>query len=132
MSLRARLTLLYTSLVGGILLLFVIVVYQFVSIILVDQIDKTLAQTANELIALTQLTSSGGVDVQVQDLDLATNVYIQFWERNGQLRFALPNLPWLEDPLDPLAKQVVEPVYHTEDSKGSRSQIILSKFALSF
>ena len=112
MSLRARLTLLYTSLVGGILLLFVVIVYQFVSIILIDQIDKTLAQTANELIALTQLTSSGGVDVQVQDLDLATNVYIQFWERNGQLRFALPNLPWLEDPLDPLAKQVVEPVYH--------------------
>lgn len=111
MSLRARLTLLYTSLVGGILLLFVVIVYQFVSIILIDQIDKTLAQTANELIALTQLTSSGGVDVQVQDLDLATNVYIQFWERNGQLRFALPNLTWLEDPLDPLAKQVVEPVY---------------------
>ena len=60
MSLRARLTLLYSSLVGGILLLFGIIVYQFVSIILVDQIDKTLAQTANELIALTKMTSTGG------------------------------------------------------------------------
>jgi len=86
MSLRARLTLLYTSLVGGILLLFVFIVYQFVSIILINQIDKTLALTANELIALTQMTSSGGVDVQVKDLDLATNVYIQFWERGGRLR----------------------------------------------
>ena len=111
MSLRARLTLLYTSLVGGILLLFILIVYQFVSVILIDQIDKTLVQTVNELIDLTQLTSSGTVDIQVEDLDLATNVYIQFWERNGQLRFALPGLTWLQDPLDPLSKQVVEPVY---------------------
>jgi len=111
MSLRARLTLLYSTLVGGILLLFGIIVYQFVSIILINQLDKTLAQTANELISLTQMTSAGGVDVQVQDLDLATNVYIQYWERGGRLRFALPSLPWLEDPLDPLGKQVVEPVY---------------------
>ena len=111
MSLRARLTLLYTSLVGGILLLFILIVYQFVSVILIDQIDKTLIQTVNELIDLTQLTSSGTVDIQVEDLDLATNVYIQFWERNGQLRFALPSLTWLQDPLDPLSKQVVEPVY---------------------
>ena len=80
MTLRARLTFLYSSLVGGILLIFGIVVYQFVSVILVDQIDNTLAQTANELISLTQTTSVGGVDISVQDLDLATNVYIQFWE----------------------------------------------------
>jgi signal transduction histidine kinase len=111
MSLRVRLTLLYAALVGGILLLFGIVVYQLVSIILIDQIDNTLAQTANELIALTQTTSVGGVDVQVQDLDLATNVYIQFWERSGVLRFALPNLRWLDEPLDPLGQQVAEPVY---------------------
>lgn len=111
MSLRARLTLLYTSLVGGILLLFGIVVYQLVSVTLIDQIDNTLAQTANELISLTQTTSVGGVDVLVQDLDLAANVYIQYWERSGVLRFALPNMRWLSEPLDPLAQQVAEPVY---------------------
>ena len=102
MTLRARLTFLYSSLVGGILLIFGIVVYQFVSVILVDQIDNTLAQTANELIALTQTTSVGGVDISVQDLDLATNVYIQFWERNGVLKFSLPNMRGLSQPLDPL------------------------------
>jgi len=111
MSLRNRLTLLYTSLVGGILLLFGITVYQIVSVILIDQIDTTLAQTANELIEITQRTSLGGVDVSVQDLDLATNVYIQYWERNGVLRFAIPNLRWLDEPLDPLSQQAAEPVY---------------------
>jgi heavy metal sensor kinase len=111
MSLRVRLTLLYTSLVGGILLLFGFVVYQLVSVILIEQIDNTLAQTANELIALTHTTSVGEVDIHVQDLDLATNVYIQFWERNGVLRFSLPDMRGLDEPLDPFAQQVAEPVY---------------------
>lgn len=111
MSLRARLTFLYASLVGGVLLLFGIAVYQLVSVILVDQIDNTLAQTAGQLIALTQTTSVGGIDVSVQDLDLATNVYIQFWERNGSLRFFLPNMRGLDEPLDPLGRYVVEPVF---------------------
>jgi signal transduction histidine kinase len=87
------------------------VVYQLVSVILIDQIDTTLAQTANELISLAQITSFGGVDVSVQDLDLATNVYIQFWERDGDLQFALPNMRWLKDPLDPEGQLAAEPVY---------------------
>jgi heavy metal sensor kinase len=111
MSLRARLTLLYSSLVGGIILLFGIAVYQLVSVILINQIDNILARTANELIALTQTTSVGGVDVSVQNLDLATNVYIQFWERNGVLRFVLPEMRGLNEPLDPLGQQAAEPVY---------------------
>jgi len=111
MSLRSRLTYLYTSLVGGILLLFGIAVHQLVSVILIDQIDNTLAQTANELISLTQTTSVGEIDISVQNLDLATNVYIQFWDRNGVLRFALPNMPGLAEPFDLLSQYVAEPVY---------------------
>jgi two-component system OmpR family sensor kinase len=124
MSLRNRLTLLYTSLVGGILLLFGIVVYQLVSLILINQIDNTLAQTANDLIDITQTTSVGGVDVSVQDLNLATNVYIQFWERNGVLRFALPNLRWLDEPLDPLSQQAAEPIYRDTVLKNIHLRVL--------
>jgi signal transduction histidine kinase len=124
MSLRNRLTLLYTTLVGGILLLFGIIVYQLVSVTLIDQIDNTLAQTANELIAITQTTSLGGVDVSVQDLDLATNVYIQFWERSGVLRFALPNMRWLNEPLDPLGQQAAEPVYRETQVKNVHLRVL--------
>ena len=124
MTLRARLTFLYSSLVGGILLIFGIVVYQFVSVILVDQIDNTLAQTANELIALTQTTSVGGVDISVQDLDLATNVYIQFWERNGVLKFSLPNMRGLSQPLDPLGQQVAKPVYRNTYLQGVHLRVL--------
>jgi signal transduction histidine kinase len=112
MSLRFRLTLLYTSLVGGILLLFGIVVHELVSVILINQIDDVLAQTANEIIAGTQTTSMGELDVlPTQDLDLATNVYYQLWERGFGLRFASPSLLGLTEPLDALGKQVTEPIF---------------------
>jgi signal transduction histidine kinase len=124
MSLRARLTLLYSLLVGGILLLFGVAVYQLVDVILVDQIDNTLAKTAGELIALTQTTSVGGVDISVQDLDLATNVYIQFWERNGVLRFVQPNMRGLDQPLDPLSQLVAEPVFRSTYFHGVHLRVL--------
>ena len=52
MSLRTRLTILYTSLVGGILLLFGLTVYQTVSAILMEQIDRTLATTYQSVLDL--------------------------------------------------------------------------------
>ena len=124
MSLRARLTLLYSLLVGGILLLFGVAVYELVDVILVDQIDNTLAETASDLIALTQTTSVGGVDISVQDLNLATNVYIQFWERNGVLRFVLPIMRGLDQPLDPLSQMVAEPVFRTTYFHGVHLRVL--------
>ncbi len=124
MSLRARLIWLYSLLVGGILLLFGVAVYQLVDVILVNQIDNTLAQTADELIALTQTTSLGGVDISVQDLDLATNVYIQFWERNGVLLLVLPNMRGLDQPLDPLSQQVAEPVFRSTYFRGVHLRVL--------
>jgi two-component system, OmpR family, sensor kinase len=50
MSLRLRLTLLYTSLLGGVLLIFGALVYGMVSVVLLDQIDATLEQSAERII----------------------------------------------------------------------------------
>ena len=47
MSLRLRLTLLYTTLLGGTLLLFGALVYGLVSLVLVGQVDNTLTQQAD-------------------------------------------------------------------------------------
>ncbi len=112
MSLRVRLTLLYTSLVGGILLLFGIVVYQLVSINLVDQIDDLLARTASDLVDSMRLNAVGALDMELApNLELATNVYVQLWERNTGLRFASASISHLREPLDPLDQLPAEPVY---------------------
>jgi len=114
MSLRIRLTLLYTSLVGGILLLFGIVIYQLVSINLIDQIDELLAQTASDLIENMRLNAVGELDMDLApELELATNVYVQLWERNTGLRFASASISHLREALAPLDRLPAEPVYRT-------------------
>lgn len=125
MSLRVRLTLLYTSLVGGILLLFGIVVYQFVSLKLVDQIDAVLAQTARDLVENTQLNARGElVILSAPDLELATNVYVQLWERNEGLRFASASIQHMGEPLAPLDRLPAEPIYRNSTVGDAHLRIL--------
>lgn len=114
MSLRSRLTWLYTSLVGGILLVFGFVVYQLVSVNLVDQIDELLAISANDLIEGTELNAVGGLDmISTPDVELATNVYFQLWARNQGLRLASASISHLREPMSPLDYLPAQPVYRT-------------------
>lgn len=124
MTLRVRLTLLYSSLVGGILLVFGFVIYQLVSLNLVEQIDDLLAQTADDLISNTRLTAGGELDlVSSPDLELATNVYVQLWERNT-LRFASASVSHLRAPLAPLDRMPAEPVYRTTSVGDSHLRVL--------
>ena len=124
MSLRVRLTLLYTSLVGGILLVFGLVTYQLLSLNLVEQIDDLLAQTASDLTENTRLNAVGELDlISTPDIELATNVYVQLWERNA-LRFASASVSHLRDPLAPLDRLPAEPVYRTTNFGGTHLRVL--------
>jgi two-component system OmpR family sensor kinase len=112
MSLRFRLTLLYTSLIGGILLVFGIAIYQAVGITLTDQIDNTLAGTANELIGAIRVNSAGELVVQnAPNFDLVTNVFVQVWERRSGLRYSSTNIRLLTVALDEMGLQIVNLTY---------------------
>lgn len=58
MSLRLRLTLLYTTFMGGILLIFGAAVYILINIIFVNQVDTMLEGVANDIM---QVSSSSSV-----------------------------------------------------------------------
>ena len=84
--LRARLTLLYTTLLGGVLLLFGVAVYTLVNITLLHQIDDLLKNTANEIIKDARVDSVGELSVlRLPPLDMTTNIFIQVWDREGHL-----------------------------------------------
>ena len=126
MSLRTRLTLLYSSLVGGILLLFGFAVYQLVSFNLIRQIDDILAQTANDLIDATQLSAVGDIHlIPAPDLDLATNLYVQVWEQNAGLSFSSASIRHLQQPLDSQNQFPEEQVYRSTQV-GNASLRVLS------
>ena len=113
MSLRARLTLLYTSLLGGILLLFGVAVYLIISFLLIAQVDLALQQTFIEFEENSNLKSVVNMEVlTLPTLDLTGNVLAQVWDTRGRLR--LTNYGVENDtPFDPLGLQSEVPIYRS-------------------
>lgn len=114
MSLRARLTLLYTTLLGGILLAFGLAIYGLVSVILIDQIDANLIQTFNTILRdinqQPQVETMGNLNgISLPSLDITGNVAAQAWSRNSTL---LSSNTRLQQPLDPTELQSPVPVFH--------------------
>lgn len=98
MSLRARLALLYTLIVGGILFLFGTAVYATVSFTLTTQVDNMLARAANQIVSNARSDQLG---LTVPGLDVFADVYVQLWNRNNQLQSTSQNIQGFLRPLDP-------------------------------
>ncbi len=112
MSLRARLTLLYTSLVGGILLLFGVVIYGTVNITLYSQTDETLDSTATEVYQSAKVGPTGELQVTtLPSLNLPTDVYVQAWDRELRLMTASQNISGFPQALDPIGLKSNVPIY---------------------
>lgn len=91
MSLRLRLTLLYTSLLGGAIFILGSLVYSLVSVILLSQIDTSLTQAAQEMIALLQVDSSNRFEPRSIDTFRSTeNLLYQVWGQDRNLQIARP------------------------------------------
>lgn len=112
MSLRARLAFLYTTIVGGILLLFGMAVYVSVSVTLTKQVDTTLARSADQIIRFMRVDQLGDLEVlTLPELDLSTDVYIQVWGRDDQLVSSSLSVRGFDRPLDSTGLSVSKPVY---------------------
>jgi two-component system OmpR family sensor kinase len=114
MTLRTRLALLYTSIVGGILLLFGTAVYLAVSVTLTNQVDHTLTEAAQKIIGATKVDPSGEVTVvDLPSLDLFYDVYVQVWSHDGKLQGSSLNFPkGFQGALDNAGLRASVPVFH--------------------
>jgi signal transduction histidine kinase len=113
MSLRARLTLLNTFIVGGILLLFGTAIYFSVSITLTRQIDRILGRGANQVLPFITMTSSGDLGMLAPPQpDLSTEIVVQVWGRDGELKFVSYNIEGFQQALDPDSMGANRPIYH--------------------
>ena len=112
MSLRARLTLLYTSLVGGILLLFGVAIYGTVNITLYTQADETLDRTATDIYSKARVDQTGELSVTtLPSINLPTDVYVQAFDRELVLKSASQNIDYFHQPLDPIGLKSGVPIY---------------------
>ena len=108
MSLRARLALLYTSIVGGILFFFGMAVFMSVSFTLTKQVDSNLAAAADQLV---QDLYADDLGLKPRDLDLFSDIYVQVWGRSGKLLSFSMNTQGLVRPIDELKITSSDPVY---------------------
>jgi two-component system, OmpR family, sensor kinase len=124
MSLRSRLTLLYTSIVGGILLLFGIAVYYSVSLTVVHQLDDSLRTRAETVFSNTHLDSKGNLNVALSQLDLPDDIYVQVWGRTNNLIEKSQNIRILNSPLDSVGLHSPVPVFRDVNRVGSRLRVL--------
>jgi two-component system OmpR family sensor kinase len=123
MSLRLRLSLLYTLVLGGVLLLFGSLVYSLVSVTLLDQMDSLLAKNASELIKQLRIGPSGRFDARAISLfQPDENIVFQVWGNDRILQLARPvgNL----DPLDRTGLRTGEPFFNTTGGEGTHIRVL--------
>jgi heavy metal sensor kinase len=110
MSLRSRLAVLYTAIVGGILLIFGIAIYGAVSASLTDQVDRILSRTVQEIWPNIFVDSEGDLGLRgTSALDLSPGILLQVWNRDKELVYT--NIVQLTQPLDLQALLSSEPIY---------------------
>ena len=113
MSLRLRLTLLYSTFMGGILLIFGAAVFILVNVILLNQVDTMLAGVVRDIAQVTRVNSVGELNViNLPPLDMTSNAYVQVWGREGNLVSTSPSIGALRESLDPASLKAGTTAYH--------------------
>ena len=125
MSLRLRLTLLYSTLMGGILLTFGAAVYIIIGVLLLNQTDNTLAGTAHNILQVMHINSVAEVDViTLPPLDMTANVYVQLWGEDAQIKRASPSIANITSSLDPIGLKAGEPIYREDIFQNAHLRVL--------
>lgn len=91
MSLRLRLTVLYTLLVSGGLLIFGSLAFGLVSLTLTSQMDNELEESADQLIASLRVNHENQIDLAALNSQMRSEELIfQVWSHDGQLIYTHP------------------------------------------
>lgn len=122
MSLRLRMTLLYSVLLGAVLLLFGFTVYGLVSLVLTNQVDENLAQSTNHFIATLRVLPDGSFDLsELINLRPGENYTLQLWDNQHDLIFSRPE--GFDTPLDLVGRDAGRSFLNTVQIDGGHSRV---------
>jgi signal transduction histidine kinase len=125
MSLRLRLTLLYATLTGGVLLVFAAAVIFVFNAILVNQIDNTLANAVDIIVSGITVDSIDKATADLTSIELSSDVYVQVWGVDNRLQTGLRTLEGFADqPFDRSALLLNTPVYHDVRAGSQRLRVV--------
>ncbi|HSM70691.1 MAG TPA: HAMP domain-containing sensor histidine kinase, partial [Anaerolineales bacterium] len=109
MLLRLRLTLLYSILMGGVLLVFGAAAFSLVDIVLISQVDDTLELTADEFIAISSVNHLKEVKFDSMPSDMEVDVHAQVWGLDDTLQDSYGSLGRSGVPFDLLTDRTNRP-----------------------
>jgi len=112
MSLRLRLTILYSILMGAILLVFSGAAYVLVDNVLLSRVDDTLVDASSTLINLAQVNSLEEVKFRSTPKDVDAQINVQIWGLEDQLQDSFGPLSKNGLPFDPFNKRTVRPIFN--------------------
>ncbi len=125
MSLRLRLTLLYSTFMGGILLIFGAAVYILVNVILLNQVDSLLADVVLDITQVTQVNSAGELSlISLPPLDMTASAYVQVWSPSGKIIATSPSIGALSKPLDSVGLQTGLAIYKNSYLNGAHLRVL--------
>ena len=99
MSLRLRLTIIYSTLLSGVVLLLSIVVFSMVSVVITGQVDSELEKRADGIIAEMRADAAGGLALGSDSLDISNDVYYQVWSTESLLLYSSDNIKQVPEPM---------------------------------
>jgi two-component system, OmpR family, sensor kinase len=125
MSLRLRLTFLYSTFMGGILLIFGAAAYILVNVILLNQVDTMLAGVAREIVQVAKVNTVGQLSLlSMPPLDMTSNAYVQVWATDGRLLATSPSIGTLTQPLDPIGLKSGLTIYEDSYLDGAHLRVL--------
>jgi len=125
MSLRLRLTLLYSTFMSGILLIFGAAVYILVNVILLNQVDTMLAGVVKDITQVTKVNSVGKLNlINLPPLDMTANAYVQVWGSDGKIIATSPSIGALTKPLDHIGLDAGLAMYEDSYLDGAHLRVL--------
>lgn len=124
MSIRTRLTLWYTSVLGATLVLFSVVVYFILLYTLLKGVDQPLEETANKIVAQSRAFPGQLTRLEIPPLDMFQSPgvgFIQIWTPQGEL---VQKAGIVTEPLDKGALNTQKPVTHDVIVRGVHLRVL--------
>ena len=111
MSLRLRLTFIYSVLMGAILLVFGVAAYGLVNSVLLSRVDDTLAEISKDYVSAATMNSLDQVQLPASPADNEVGASVQVWGLNDQLQASSGPLAGNRPPFDPFNKRTASTIF---------------------
>jgi signal transduction histidine kinase len=112
MSLRLRLTFIYSVLMGTILLVFGMAAYALVNNVLLSRVDDTLADVSEDFVDLASVNYLEEVEFRSPPADMDVDASVQVWGLDDQLQASFGPFGRSSTAFDPINKRATRPVFN--------------------